>query len=132
MNLFLLGGYSNSRNGSPKLPAGLPPKTTPKESVARPSSPAASVASIKSAGKEELMLFKKSHQNSSRRPSNSTSSTGSGSANSDKEQPNITNGNPRTLNFQPDGTKAKPLQGLRAMDTTQKKRIAAILSRNKQ
>ena len=40
-------------------------------------------------------------------------------------------GSVKNLNFQgADNSKPKPMQALRAMDSTQKKRIAAILSRN--
>ncbi|XP_067947290.1 cingulin-like protein 1 [Watersipora subatra] len=126
-------GYPSSRNPSPKLPASLPAKTTSlRESAARPSSPAASLSSVQSASKEELMLFKKSNQNSARRPSNSTASTSS-SAGSDKRAPSkIINGNSKTLNFHKDNAQSKPLQELKSMDSAQRKRIAAILSRNKQ
>lgn len=79
------------------------------------------------------MLFKRSNHNSSRKSAAGTPSTGSGSASSDsKDSPAVTNGNPATLKFHPDGTKAKPLQGLKAMDSDQRKRLAAVLSRTKQ
>lgn len=44
-----------------------------------------------------------------------------------------TNTNVKNLDFRNDNSKSsKPFQALKAMDPTQKKRIAAILSRDKQ
>ena len=69
------------------------------------------------------MLFKRSHQNSARKPASDSMSINSDVSNAQ--------GSVKNLNFQgADNSKPKPMQALRAMDSTQKKRIAAILSRN--
>lgn len=93
------------------------------------------------ANSEELLLFKRSNPSARGKPAGSTRSAGSGSASSggSNDPTSGTNGNVKDLNFEPESSKhkpesskQKPLQALRAMDSSQKRRLAAILSRNKQ
>lgn len=131
------GGYNSARTASPKIPADLSARTKPsKDSSVRATSPAHSISSNNSTNTEELLLFKRSNQmKSARKPSSGTPSTMSGSSGSagsaGKGSTNITNGNAKTLHFQPGGIKAKPLQGIKTLDSEQKRKLAAVLSRTK-
>jgi len=87
-------------------------------------------SSRRSSGQGELILTTRGPNLESSRKTASMSSAGSGSSGSSEfAATRVTNS--KNIALKPEVRKGKPLNALRHMDSDQKRKIAAILSRNK-